>query len=97
MQTELKTLKSRMNNTEEQISDVEDRIKEITQSEKQTENQMKKHESNIRVLCDNIKWDNLCIIRIPEGKEKEERVKNIFEEIMSENFLSLKETDISLT
>ena len=34
MQTELKTLKSRMNNTEEQISDVEDRIKEITQSEK---------------------------------------------------------------
>ena len=35
-------LKSRMNNAEEQISDLEDRIMEITQSGWQTENQMKK-------------------------------------------------------
>ena len=32
MQTELKTLKSRMNNAEEQISDFEDKIMEITKS-----------------------------------------------------------------
>ena len=49
-QAELKALKNRMNNTEEQISDLEDRIMEITQSGQQTENQMKKHESNIRHL-----------------------------------------------
>ena len=48
MQTELKSLKSRINNAEEQISDLEDRIMEITQSGQQTENQMKKHKSNIR-------------------------------------------------
>ena len=47
MLVELKALKSRMNNAEEQISDLEDRIMEITQSGQQTENQMKKHESNI--------------------------------------------------
>ena len=47
IQTELKAI-SRMNNAEEQISDLEDRIMEITQSGQQTENQMKKHESNIR-------------------------------------------------
>ena len=41
-QTELKALKSRMNNAEEWISDLEDRIMEITQSGQQTENQMKK-------------------------------------------------------
>ena len=41
MQTELKTLKSRMNNAEEQISDLEDRIMEITESGQQTENQIK--------------------------------------------------------
>ena len=41
MQAELKALKSRMNNAEEQISDLEDRIMEITQSGWQTENQMK--------------------------------------------------------
>ena len=47
-QAELKALKSRMNKAEEQISDLEDRIMEITQSGQQKENQMKKHESNIK-------------------------------------------------
>ena len=56
---------------------------------------MKKHESNIKDLWDNIKQANLCIIGIPEGKEKEMGIENIFEEIMSENFPNLKETDIS--
>ena len=39
---ELKAMKNRMNNAEEQISDLEDRIIKITQSEQQTEIQMKK-------------------------------------------------------
>ena len=52
---------------------------EITQSGQQTENQMKKHESNIRDLWDNINQANLCIIENPEGEEKEKRTENIFE------------------
>ena len=69
---------------------------EITQSGQQTENQMKKHESNIRDLWDNIKWANLCIIGIPE-EEKEKGIENIFGEIMMENFTNLKkETDIQI-
>ena len=51
-----------MNNAEERISNMEDRIMEITQSGQQSENQMKKHESNIRDLWDNIKLANLHII-----------------------------------
>ena len=43
IQTELKAIKCRMNNAEEQISDVEDKIRKITQSGQQTENQMKKN------------------------------------------------------
>ena len=86
MHTELKALKSRMNNAEERISDLEDRIMEITQSGQQTENQRKKHESNIRDLWDNIKWANLSIIGIPEGEEKEKGIENIFEDKMFENF-----------
>ena len=43
LQAEFKALKSRMNNAEEQISDLEDRIMEITQSGQQTENQLKKN------------------------------------------------------
>ena len=56
-----------MNNAEERISDVEDRTMAIIQSRQQTETQMKKHESNIRDLWDNIKQANLLII----GAEKE--------------------------
>ena len=48
MQAELKALKSRMNNAEEQISDLEDRIMEITLSGQQTENQIKK--KNIKAI-----------------------------------------------
>ena len=69
---------------------------EITQSGQQTENQMKKHESNIRDLWDNIKWANLYIIEVPEGEEKEKGIENIFEEIMAENIPHLKHTDIKI-
>ena len=81
-----------MNNAEERISDVEQRIMEITQTGQQTENQMKKHESNIRDLWDNIKQANLCIIRILE-EEKEKQTENIFEDILAENFPNLMDTD----
>ena len=57
---------------------------------------MKKHESNIRDLWDNIKQANLCIIGIPKGRGKEKRIENIFQEIMAENFPNLKETDIKI-
>uniref|UniRef100_A0A4X1SWS6 L1 transposable element RRM domain-containing protein n=1 Tax=Sus scrofa TaxID=9823 RepID=A0A4X1SWS6_PIG len=80
IQTELRAVKTRMNNAQEQIGDVEDRIMEITQTGQQTEKQMKKHESNIRDLWDNIK----------------QGIENILEEIMSENFPNLKETDIKI-
>ena len=81
MQTELRAVKTRMNNAEERISDVEDRIMEITQSGQETEIQMKKHESNIRNLWDNIKQANLHLIGTPEGVEKDKGMENIFENI----------------
>ena len=96
IQTELRAVKTRVNNAEEQISDMEDKIMEITQSEQLAENQMKKHESNIRDLWDNIKQASLYIIRIPEGKEEEKGIENIFEEIMAENFPNIKHTDIRI-
>ena len=75
---------------------MEDRKIENTQSGQQTENQMKKHESNIRDLWDNIKQANIRTIGVPEGEEKEKGIKNVFEEIMAENFPNLKETDIRI-
>ena len=40
IKTNLETMNSRLNDTEEQISDLEDRIMEIIQSEQQTERQI---------------------------------------------------------
>ena len=78
-----------LNDTEECISDLEDRIMEITQSEQQIERQMKKNESNVQDLWDNIKCANLHIVGVPEGEETENEIENVFEEIMAENFLNL--------
>ena len=57
---------------------------------------MKKYESNIRDLWDNVKQTNLCIIGILEGEEKEKRTENVVEEIMIENSPNLKKTDIKI-
>ena len=62
----------------------------------QTESQMKKHESNGRDLRDDIKQANLCIIGIPEGKEKEKGIENTFEESMAENFPNRRHTAIKI-
>ena len=56
-----------------------------------------KKESNIRDLWDNIKHANLYIIGVPEAEEGEKGIKNVFEEIIAENFPNLKKkTDIQV-
>ena len=48
MQAKLKALNSRMNNEEEQISDLENRVMKITQLGQQAENQIKKKKKQIQ-------------------------------------------------
>ena len=50
---------------------------------------MKINEDTLRVLWDNIKHNNIHIIGVPEGEEREKGPKNIFEEIIDENFPSM--------
>ena len=76
---QLKALKSRMNDAEEQMSDLKDRIMEIIHSGQQPENQMKTHGSNVRDLGDNIKQVDLHIRVIPERGGKETGIGNIYE------------------
>ena len=52
-------------------------------------NKKKRKESNIGDLRDDIKYANIHIIGVPE-EEREKWVKNVFEEIMAENFPNLK-------
>ena len=47
---------------------------------------MKRNEDSLRDLWDNTKCNNIRIIGIPEGEEREKGPKKIFEEIIVENF-----------
>ena len=68
------------------MSDLQDRIMEITQSGQHIKNQMKKHESNIKDLWDNIKQANICLTGIPEGEETQKGIENIFEKLCLKTF-----------
>ena len=47
---------------------------------------MKRNEDSLRDLWDNIKCNNIRIIRVPEGEEREKGPEKIFEEIIVETF-----------
>ena len=47
---------------------------------------MKRNEDSLRDLWDNIKPNNIRIIRVPEGEERERGPEKIFEEIIVETF-----------
>ena len=74
---------------------MEDKVAENTQSEQQKENRIQKSEESLRVVWNNIKLNNICIIGVPEGEESKQVIENLFEEIMT-NFPNLmKEKDKS--
>ena len=59
---------------------------EFTAVKQNKEKRMKRNEGSLRDLWDNIKRNNIRIIRVPEGEEREEGPEKIFEEVIVENF-----------
>ena len=59
---------------------------EFTAAEQKKEKRMKRNEDSLRKLWDNIKRNNICIIGISEGEEREKGPKKIFEEIIVKKF-----------
>ena len=56
--------------------------------------ELKKNEERLRNLQDNFKRSNIQIIGVPEGEEEEQKIENLFEKIIKENFSNLaKEID----
>ena len=89
MKTTLEGINSRITEAEERISDLEDRMVEFTAEEQNKEKRMKRGEDSLRDLWDNIKHNNIHIIVVPEGEEREKGPEKIFEEIIVENFLNM--------
>ena len=78
----LEGINSRITEAKERISDLEDYIVDITTAEQNKEKRMKRIEDSLRELWDNIKCNNIHIIGVPEGEEREKGPEKVFEEIM---------------
>ena len=65
---------------------MEDKLIEITDTEQNKEKRMKRNENSLRELWNNIMYMDICIIGVPEGKEREKVPEKIFEGIIAKNF-----------
>ena len=64
------------------------------QPEQNEETNFQKNEKRLRNLQDILKRSNIWIIGVTGGEEEEQKIENLFEQIMKENFLNLaKEID----
>ena len=86
MKNTLEGINSRITEAEEWISNLEDRMVELTATEQNKEKRMKGNEDSLTDLWDSIKCNNIRIIGVPEGEEREKWPKKIFEEIIVKNF-----------
>nr|KAF6387341.1 hypothetical protein mMyoMyo1_007850 [Myotis myotis] len=97
----LEGIHNRLGEAEDQISELEDRIENITQSENQKEEkqlkqkQKQEDKNKKRELRDNMKHNNIRIASVPEEAEREKVIKNLFEEIMAENFPNLVKENVT--
>ena len=77
-----------------QINTVDQKEERNIQPQKNEETRIQKNEQRLRNLQDNFKHSNISIIGVPEGEEEEQKIENLFEQIMKENFPHLaKEID----
>ena len=76
------------------INSVDQKEKRNIQPEKNEETRIWKNEERLRNLQDILKRSNIRIIGVPEGEEEEQKIENLFEQILKENFPNLaKEID----
>ena len=76
-----------------QINGMDQKEERNIQPEKKGETRIRKNEERLRNLQDILKRSNIRIIGVPEGEEEEQKIENLFEQIM-ENFPDLaKEID----
>ena len=80
--------------TRTQINGVDQKEERNIQPEKNVETRIWKNEERLRNLQDILKRSNIRIIGVPEGEEEEQKIENLFEQMMKENFPNLaKEID----
>ena len=77
-----------------QINGVDQKEESNIQPEKNEETRIQENEERLRNLQDIFQCSNIRITGVPEGEEEEQKIENLFEQIMKENFPNpAKETD----
>ena len=73
--------------TRTQINNLEWNKEGNIQPEQNEETRIQKNEESLIRLWDLSKHANIQIIGMPEGEEEQQKIENLFENIMKENFL----------
>ena len=77
-----------------QINGVDQKEERNIQPDENEETRIRKNEERLRNFQNIFKCSNIGIIGVPEGEEEEQKIENLFEQIMKENFPNLaKEID----
>ena len=83
-----------MKETGTQIYGVDQKEERNTQPEKNEETRIQKNDERLRNLQDILKCSSIWIIGVPEGEQEKQKIENLFEQIMKENFPNMsKEID----
>ena len=78
-----------MDKAENKINDLECKEAKNNQAEQHEEKRIQKNEDSISSLWDNFKRSNIHIMGVPGGEEKEQKIGNLSEKIIKENFPNL--------
>ncbi|KAF0876762.1 LORF1 protein, partial [Crocuta crocuta] len=79
------------------IGELEDTIIEKEEAKEKRDKLIREHERRVQELSDTIKWNNICIMGIPEEEERGKGAEGVLEQIIAENFPNLgRETDIEI-
>ena len=65
MQSKLEVLTTRVNEVEEQVSDIEDKLMAKKETEEKRDKQLKDHEDRLREISDSLRKKNLHLIGVP--------------------------------
>ena len=72
-------IKSRLDEAEDQNSNLGKKVEKNTQKEQEKEKKLRKNEEGLSEMQDNMKHNNICITGIPEGEEEEQGIENLLE------------------
>ena len=95
MKNTVEGIKSKLDEAENQISELEDKVEKNSQTEQKKEKRFKKNEEGSREMKENMKCNNIRIIGVPQGEEEEQGTENLFEKVMMENFPNLRREKVT--